>query len=122
MSRRKRLTLVAAAVLLGGMLFTLVQRWYYVNVTWPRDIQMQTIGEVLASRADMIERSSFAHLGQGVHRWVYRIGNENPEIRSLCEGASMASCNWNRRASPSPNVTQDAIFANGLLTLEESWL
>jgi hypothetical protein len=121
MSRRSRVIFIAAAALLCGVLMLLGHRWYYVNVTWPKDIQMRTIGQVVVSHAELVERTGFSHLGQGAHRWVYQVGNENPGIRSLCGSVAIRACNWNRRASPFPHVTQDAVFADGKLTLEESW-
>jgi hypothetical protein len=121
MSRRTRVVLIAVAVAIVGVLIVLAQRWYYVNVTWPEDIQMRTIGQVVVSRAELTDRTGVAHMGQGMHRWVYQVVGENSGVQLLCGKTALDACRWNRRATPFPHVTQDAVFANGVLTLEESW-
>jgi hypothetical protein len=119
-SGRRKVLLVIVTTALATLWF-LAHRWYYENVRWPREIQMNIFGRVVASHDDLISREGFSHLGQGAYRWDYRIQRGNASVQSLCGARSIETCNWTRRAQPYAHVTQDAIFKNGILTLEESW-
>ncbi len=119
-SSTKRILIISVVVALATSGF-LMHRWYYENVGWPREIQKHIFGREVASHADLISREGFSHLGQGAYRWDYRIQRGDALVQSLCGVHSIETCTWTRRAQPYAHVTQDALFQNGILTLEESW-
>ncbi len=111
---------VMGMVILGGV-GTVVQRWYYVNFSWPRDIQMTLFGQEGTSYDDLIRRESFSHLGQGQFRWEYRVKSGNGVVQSLCGTQAVRTCSWSRSARPYRHVIQDAAFRDSVLTFEEWW-
>lgn len=117
---RKSLLLIAVAVLVA-VLGVFVQRWYYENVTWPREIQTRLLGQLVVSRSDLINKEGTSHLGQGAFRWDYRVPPGNVVVKSLCGAHPVQTCSWTKSAQPYPHVTQYAIFKSGILTLEEWW-
>jgi len=119
--RQKKSLIVAAVALVGGLASVFAQRWYYDAVAWPREIQMTLFGRQLTFHDDLIHHEGFSHGGQGAFRWDYRIEPGNRSVQALCATQPLQTCRWQRRARPDPNVSQEAVFQNGILTLEEGW-
>lgn len=121
MTRKRRALLFVGVATLCVAVALYAQRWHYESYAWPEEIQRNTLGRVVALHSSLLERDGFSHLGQGAHRWTYRIDQENAVVRSMCGNVDMHACRWSKRSKPAPHVTQDAVFADGVLTLEESW-
>jgi len=57
-SRHRIWRVITGVVLLGG-LGIFIQRWYYLNFTWPRDIQTTLFRQEVTSHDDLIYREGF---------------------------------------------------------------
>jgi hypothetical protein len=95
--------------------------WYYARYVWPREIQKEVLGGVLAPSSSLIHYEGFSHWGQGSFEWRYRLEPGNKMLASLCGEQQIEHCTFTKVLKLSEDVTLVASFEAGVLTLEEVW-
>ena len=95
--------------------------WYYRRYVWPSEIQHQLLGGLLARGRALTEYEGYAHYGQGMFHWRYKVERDSTLLAALCAGHQIDTCTFTKSRTPSADVSQVIAYANGVLTVEEGW-
>lgn len=112
------LAIIALAVVASGLA---ARDWYYTRYIWPREIQQEVLGSLLAPSRSLVAYEGYSHYGQGMYRWRYKIDLASKELEALCAGQKIDKCMFSRSRVISEDVRQVVSYEGGILTVEEDW-
>ena len=117
----RRNVLIGLIVLAGIGAVWVGYNWYYRTYKWPAEIQTSVLGSQIVDSASLLKREGYSHYGEGMFRWRYRIGSENPNLAWQCGNQTIEACRFTKTRRLADGVVQTATYSNGILTLEEVW-
>ena len=114
------------AVLLGAVGCVAAATWlydrHYFAVRWPRNIQQEVLGTIVATADSLISKErDFSPYGEGFARWRYQAHPSASALKRLCGEAAVATCSFSRSRSVEEGVDVSVTLSGGVLTIEESW-
>jgi hypothetical protein len=120
--RLSRRGLFLAVIALVVVVLGLVARdWYYTRYVWPREIQQEVLGKLLAPSRSLVAYEGYSHYGQGMFRWRYKMDPASKELAALCAEQTIDKCVFSRSRVISEDVREVVSYEGGILTVEEDW-
>jgi hypothetical protein len=117
---RRHIVIAALACVVVAATF-IARNWYYERYVWPREIQQQLLGGLLAPSGSLLQYEGYSHYGQGSFRWRYNVEKDSSLLRVLCGSQPIDSCIFRKARMVSKDVTQSVSYEGGILTVEEDW-
>jgi len=122
-SRRIKVVSVTLCAVAVAALGVAAYDWYYRHYVWPREIQVEVLGEVIVEHNLLRSFEGSAHWGQGTFRWQYIAPTTSGSAwKKYCGVQPIEHCEFVVPGKPEAEVETSVSYKNGVITIEEWWM